>query len=562
MIRIPTTIRIAFALAMSSATVLLCLRVFGLFHEDHQDLMEVRARMCESVGVACSQFVSRDDFNGVRTCLESLVDRDTTVLSAGVRNPQGQLVYQTQLHNELWKRRNKREAKNCIYVPIVKDRESWGRVEICFEPLYTSGLLAVFQLPSIQVSLVASLVNFVLFYLFLRRYLRHLDPTSVVPTRVRSALDTLAESIIILDKNKNITLVNQAFLETFETSQRQIQGKSLQTLPWNSANATTPLPFDWTNAAQIPKSSSVVRITIDDKIKSFLCNQSPITDDSGEFQGTLVSLDNITAQEEKQRQLEETLETLEASRAEISKQNEKLNFLATRDPLTGCLNRRAFFAHFGEYWKSQRRYKHPLSCVMLDVDHFKSINDNHGHAMGDEVLRRVAEVMQDAIRETDYICRYGGEEFCILLPHVDVAAAYLAGERFRKIIEALEFEGGLKVTASFGVSDADLGAETEEAMIEQADKCLYVAKRQGRNQVVRFDQIEATIESVQESNASQIVVSLADQAPEDEALMQQCISDLISLSSDAFYQVDPDERSNSAPTRPLRELHFTTGDGT
>jgi diguanylate cyclase (GGDEF)-like protein len=135
---------------------------------------------------------------------------------------------------------------------------------------------------------------------------------------------------------------------------------------------------------------------------------------------------------------------------------------------------------------------------MVDIDHFKSVNDNHGHATGDDVLRRVAAVVMKTAGEGDVVCRYGGEEFSLLMPDTSLDDAELRAERIRLAIKALRF-GDLKVTASLGVSSLSQQASSPQDLLDQADKCLYVAKRNGRNQVVRFDRAQRQIAQIAES---------------------------------------------------------------
>ncbi|MCY1375509.1 putative diguanylate cyclase DgcT [compost metagenome] len=123
---------------------------------------------------------------------------------------------------------------------------------------------------------------------------------------------------------------------------------------------------------------------------------------------------------------------------------------------------------------------------MFDIDHFKKVNDSHGHPAGDKVIQAVAEVMREQVRDTDYAGRYGGEEFVVLLPDVDSAAATLFAERLRRRIESLlvTYEGqGIPFTISLGVADLSEPAEDYQQLIERADQALYAAKEAGRNQV-------------------------------------------------------------------------------
>jgi diguanylate cyclase (GGDEF)-like protein len=146
------------------------------------------------------------------------------------------------------------------------------------------------------------------------------------------------------------------------------------------------------------------------------------------------------------------------------------------------MNRRAFFGAFERQWASMKRHGGALGCIMLDVDHFKSVNDQHGHQTGDQVLERVAHILKSEVRITDIVCRYGGEEFCVLLPDTDAHGSAEAAERLRQAIQERR-PGGLGVTCSFGVSGCEFGADSPQALIDEADKALYAAKRGGRNRV-------------------------------------------------------------------------------
>lgn len=161
---------------------------------------------------------------------------------------------------------------------------------------------------------------------------------------------------------------------------------------------------------------------------------------------------------------------------------------ADRDGLTRIYNRHSFEERLIYEIKRRRRYNHDLSLLMLDLDHFKSINDTYGHKAGDMVLRKVGEILTDTFRGTDLPARYGGEEFVVLLPHTNEKDAWALAERVREAIQACEFdfEGNqFTVTASIGVASVEAGALTkDDDLIVKADKALYKAKHNGRNMVV------------------------------------------------------------------------------
>lgn len=175
----------------------------------------------------------------------------------------------------------------------------------------------------------------------------------------------------------------------------------------------------------------------------------------------------------------------------LERQAEMLARLAAYDELTGLYNRRAFFhALEAEITRSQR-YLHSLSVLMIDVDHFKSINDRLGHAAGDSVLRQLALRFRDCLRVMDAVGRYGGEEFCVVLPETNLMGAIRAGERVRTMINDTPFELGgqpLGVSVSIGVSSfGPTSSSVIPDLIAQADFALLEAKRSGRNRVVAHE---------------------------------------------------------------------------
>ncbi|MBB1488599.1 sensor domain-containing diguanylate cyclase [Oceanospirillum sediminis] len=164
--------------------------------------------------------------------------------------------------------------------------------------------------------------------------------------------------------------------------------------------------------------------------------------------------------------------------------------MANTDELTSLPNRRQFMNRLEQEFARSRRYKHPMALCMLDIDHFKRVNDKYGHAVGDQVLKELAVVVQDSLRETDLPGRLGGEEFAILLPDTDTDNASLVAERIRSNLEQMRVEPGnnktLQLTVSIGVAvlNADTPSDIQpDELLSLADHCLYFAKQNGRNQV-------------------------------------------------------------------------------
>jgi diguanylate cyclase (GGDEF)-like protein len=159
--------------------------------------------------------------------------------------------------------------------------------------------------------------------------------------------------------------------------------------------------------------------------------------------------------------------------------------LATRDGLTGLYNRRHFFELAGEIVTARRDAQRPTAAIMVDIDHFKAINDTHGHPAGDDVIREVGHRLSRAVRDTDLICRYGGEEFAVLLAEDTAEGALAAAERLLARVTERPIDtraGALPVTVSVGLAEP-ASSSGAGALLSSADQALYVAKRGGRNRV-------------------------------------------------------------------------------
>ncbi len=163
---------------------------------------------------------------------------------------------------------------------------------------------------------------------------------------------------------------------------------------------------------------------------------------------------------------------------------EEIYRLVTTDGLTGLCNRRAFGEALAREFGRSVRYARPLSVVVLDIDHFKSLNDSHGHLAGDAALRQLGALLRGNLRREDIVGRLGGEEFAVLLPEIDLAGARLVADKVRRIVASrgFEYEGAtMQLTVSAGVASR-IGADADaEDLMRRADGLLYVAKRAGRN---------------------------------------------------------------------------------
>lgn len=170
--------------------------------------------------------------------------------------------------------------------------------------------------------------------------------------------------------------------------------------------------------------------------------------------------------------------------ADLAISHRSLEHAALTDMLTDLPNRRSGMQSLTQAWKASDRSGQPLSVLLIDIDHFKRINDSHGHAIGDVMLKEVGKVIQSSARKDDRVCRLGGEEFLVICGNADLAAAYLAAERLRKMVLALSIQVGesaLRTSVSVGVASKESGTVDEDALVNAADQALYGAKKAGRD---------------------------------------------------------------------------------
>ncbi len=262
-----------------------------------------------------------------------------------------------------------------------------------------------------------------------------------------------------------IVYVNPAFEKLMGYTSEEVVGKNPSVLQGEDTDKATRLKIREAMAAGKRIRTQILNYTKDEQAVWMDINIVPIKNDQGEIAYFAAIERDLT----EHKMLESRLEKL-----------------ASTDMLTGLPNRLATMNKAAKEFARAKRYNRPLSIVMIDVDHFKSINDQYGHAAGDHVLQNVGHICSDTLRDSDVLGRIGGEEFILLLPDTPKANAEQVAERMRvrlanTIIKFSEIE--LTITASFGVTSFTSDDDTLEEVIERADMAMYAAKDGGRNQV-------------------------------------------------------------------------------
>jgi diguanylate cyclase (GGDEF)-like protein/PAS domain S-box-containing protein len=483
-------IRISLGLVALTTSILLGLDLLGFVPHPADTELDGRVQQAQTLASHAASAIERSQLEIARSVLEMSVRSDEELLSAGLRAEDGHLLMATRDHRELWKPKDPdRSSSTHIQLPMYRGGRPWARLEVRYAQLDGGGpFMALWRQPVMRLTLLLGGAGFVAYLLYMRRMLRHLDPSSVIPARVQAAMDVMAEGVLVIAQDGQIVLANTAIAAVLEREPGSLMGTSVDALPWRAlANGGDEAPA-WVEA--IRSSEAVIARptlleTAAGQVRSLVVNAAPVLDGWGRAKGAIATFDDVTELEQSRTRLEQALGELEKSRDEIRLQNEELQIMARRDPLTGVANRRAFMSQFEGLFEEAAREGRKLSCVMADVDHFKSVNDSHGHAAGDEVIRRIAEGLVAEAPTPDLVCRYGGEEFCVGLPDLSLDEAAALADRVRRRVEAPGFTR-VPVTLSFGVSAVGLGADDAAGLIDQADEALYVSKGAGRNRVTRF----------------------------------------------------------------------------
>jgi len=200
-------------------------------------------------------------------------------------------------------------------------------------------------------------------------------------------------------------------------------------------------------------------------------------------------IQDITERKQAEEALRQAKAALEEKNRELHQAYIREQLLARTDVLTGINNRRYFFEVAVHEFNAAVRYGHPLTALMFDIDHFKELNDTYGHQAGDDMLRSLAQLARQKLRNADILARYGGEEFIVLLPYTNTKQTYLVAERIRETVAAFKLEteqAEIGTTISLGMAEFEPQTDNLDKLIQRADQALYAAKRAGRNKTVVF----------------------------------------------------------------------------
>ncbi len=297
----------------------------------------------------------------------------------------------------------------------------------------------------------------------------------IVPVARDKVIESMSDSLIVLDSHENIVDINLSALQLLGAESSQIIGKP-----------AAQVFHRWHEVVEQYRGQAYTEcdmmLPVDGLDRWFDLRASPLIDRHGRSNGRMIILRDITLRKQTEDQLRETLSTITSLQEQLYEQ-------AVRDQLTGLYNRRFFNEIISRELARAIRESYPISFVMMDLDHYKSINDTYGHEVGDLVLQELAMLLTRQTRAGDVVFRYGGEEFLALLPATDLQSAYHYAERWRLSLQDTNIRAAkhdIHITMSIGIAAFTSQHEKYQDILAAADTALYRAKASGRNCTIVF----------------------------------------------------------------------------
>jgi PAS domain-containing protein len=328
--RVGAPMQIVIGLVLLTACVLLFARTLQLFPNNDQASLRYRMLLAEMASSRVASAVASGDYAGARQFLETVIQRHDEVLSAALRQLDGQIVVQTPHHEKYWVgTRPNVSTPTHVQVLLYDNQRPWGHLEISFKPLAASATWANWwSTPDVRLIIFILAACFLLFWTFLSRLLRTLDPSAAVPERMQIMMDTLVEGVVILDTDGQIVLVNQSFVRTAFSPVERLLGRPLSSLPWlaqDGPGAPEVLPWEAVQQSDLPQRGVPIRLQIGTRHERRLdVNASPILDPNGARRGVLVTFDDQTVVESDHLQLAEMISRFSDASDRIHQFHEQL----------------------------------------------------------------------------------------------------------------------------------------------------------------------------------------------------------------------------------------------
>lgn len=310
----------------------------------------------------------------------------------------------------------------------------------------------------------------------------------LIPVARSHLVEKMGDGVLVLDAQNRIADLNPAMEVLLAERAQELLGKCAYEVFGGWVEKTSPIfgDFDLKTEVRIPSSPSHI---LD-------LRMTPLYDKNGQVNGRLLVFRDITERKEVEKRLRDANFRMKSQLIEIGILQSQLREQAVRDPLTGLFNRRYLEETLDRELARAARESYPVSIIMIDIDHFKQVNDTYGHEAGDVMLKALGGVLMSHSRRGDFACRYGGEEFLIVMPNMTSGIVQERAATLRKSLKALVVPYAnqiLTATYSMGIASYPANGDTRDSFLRAADQAMYAAKNAGRDDIRSFDEIEALV---------------------------------------------------------------------
>jgi diguanylate cyclase (GGDEF)-like protein/PAS domain S-box-containing protein len=308
----------------------------------------------------------------------------------------------------------------------------------------------------------------------------------IIPVARSQIVESMSDGILVIDTENRIVDINPAMEKFLGQETASFVGKHI-----------SEALQDWTgqNEPLLTGQETRTELRLPDAPSRYLdLRITPVYDRNQRLKGRVMVFRDVTDRKHVEKKLRSANDRLQSQLIEIGTLQSKLRAQAIRDPLTELFNRRYLDETFERELARASRESYPVCVLMLDIDHFKKLNDTYGHEAGDLVLKALAKTLSTRNRRGDFVCRYGGEEFVVVMPNIEVATAHKRAEDLRQALNALHVPYGrfnLTITISIGIASYPANGKSRETVLRSADRAMYAAKDAGRDHILAYDDLQS-----------------------------------------------------------------------